>query len=361
MVRSKSKRRATRAKPKRRTVAKKKTTRKRTTTPKELSNEHRQLAVYHNPFSVATAQPKIPDGKVTESLGFKTQAVKEFTNIPGGDGIMHVLLYPGQDAAIAITGDAESDSAFTLNKYNVLGFTGSNGLDWTSVGATGGKANKIDNYAFWRVCSVGLKLSLLNPDEENDGWWESVRVTEPREPSLYRLHTKDVTADKTKGTLAPLQLLENLKSANIVNEKSYATGLLRGIENKMFSLNPVRDFHDFRDQMKVYDLNSDTVGTYDSLNESLNLLEGQDEGQMLVNQIIDPGLDFIYVRIHGRTTVPATRVHLNVVSNQEITFGNDERESRFQTRSGNVGPQTISEHAHVKKATNNSAHHMVPP
>ena len=64
------------------TTPKKRTTRK--SAPKTLTQEHRQLAVYHNPFSRATKQPKIPDGKVTESLGFQTQAVKELVPVTGG-------------------------------------------------------------------------------------------------------------------------------------------------------------------------------------------------------------------------------------------------------------------------------------
>jgi hypothetical protein len=33
----------------------------------------RQLQVYRYPFSVATSQPEIPDGKVTQSFGIKQQ------------------------------------------------------------------------------------------------------------------------------------------------------------------------------------------------------------------------------------------------------------------------------------------------
>lgn len=86
------------------TTPKKKTTRK--TAPKTLTQEHRQLAVYHNPFSRATKQPKIPDGKVTESLGFQTQAVKELVPVTGGDGMLHLLMFAGQNCGLMVNGDA---------------------------------------------------------------------------------------------------------------------------------------------------------------------------------------------------------------------------------------------------------------
>mgnify|MGYP000493856989 CR=1 FL=1 len=329
--------------------------------PTSLPIETRQLAVYHNPFARTTKQPKIPDGKVTESLGFQTQAVRETVAATGGDGILHMLLYPGQDAGLIITGDQQSNAAFTTQKYNVVGFTSSNNLNWSTLTTSGGTATKSERYALWRTVSQGMKLSLLNPAEEDDGWWEAIRVTEPRDPQDFALFTRDSLANRSlAGTIAPLGKLENLKNDNLVNERSYATGLLRDLKDFHFNLNGITDHHDFRQQMTSYFFGANGTGTYDATDVHLPLTAGYIENQNMVNQWVDPGYDMIYVRIHGRTAGNLSRLHVNVVSNQEITFDQTEKESRFQTGSANIGASAISAHATAKRA-NGAAAHIVAP
>lgn len=362
MVRSKSK-------PRRRTPTRKpvKAKRKKSTAKKTSSGmtapiETRQLAVYHNPFARTTKQPKIPDGKVTESLGFQTQAVKEFDTISGGDGITHMLIYPGQDAALLVTGDAESNAAFTTIKYNCLGFTGSNGVNWSSVDGDGGSMVKLDTYALWRTVSCGAVVSLLNPNEQDDGWWEAVRITEPREPYLFGLFNKDCSANNTvSGTVAPVELLGTLLDNNLVNERSYATGLLRDLKNYHFNLNGLLDHHDFRQQTIEYTVDGNEAGTLNSGDKYLTFGDGQLTAQTFINSMIDPGYDMIYLRLHGRSASGSTsRYHVNVVSNQEITFGNEERESRFMTGSANIGSAAMSAHASAKRMNGAAAHRIVP-
>lgn len=363
MVRSKSKPRR-RAPTKRKPVAKRKTVKKKKASPGlggvNAPIETRQLAVYHNPFARTTKQPKIPDGKVTESLGFQTQAVKEFNTIAGGDGITHMLLYPGQDSALLVTGDTESSAAFTTIKYNSLGFTGSNGINWGTVGTSGGNMTKLDQYALWRTVSAGLKISLLNPLEQDDGWWESVRVTEPREPYFWGLFNKDCTANRTtNGTVAPVELLGTLKDNNLVNERSYATGLLRDLNKVHFNLNGLLDHHDFRQQTLEYTVDANEVGVLNAGDVYLPFGDGQLTAQQFINSHVDPGYDMIYIRLHGRAASGSTsRYHVNVVSNQEITFGNEERESRFMTGSANIGSAAMSAHASAKRMNGSAAHHV---
>jgi hypothetical protein len=321
-----------------------------------MSQEHRQLAMYHDPFSRATKQPKIPDGKANESLGFQTQAVLEAV---ASSSDLHFLLYPGQDAGLVIAGDLQSDGAFATQKYNVVGFTGSNGMNWNSVSTAGGIAAMQDNYAWWRCVSSGLRLSLLNPAEEDDGWWEAVRVTEPMETTDYQLTTKDTSANRTsQGTIAPTRLLNKMINRNLVNERSYTTGLLRDLKKHVFSLHGVKDEHDLRQQSEYHDFQADDITNFDSVDVVGTFDIGKGDIKDIINTVIDPGYDMIYIRVKGRSGTNKSRLHVNVVSNQEITFGADERESRFHTASANIGP-AMSEHIHAKRSFG-SASHVVP-
>lgn len=368
--------------PAKKTKAKRKSPKKSTKLAGEGAN---QLAIYHNPFSRATKQPKIPDGKVTESLGFQTQAVGEFIGVnptndpvdPSGlplDGIMHILLYPGQDAGCLVFGDlpgAYSDgNVVSANKYDdfiakasCVGFTGSNGINWSNI-ATGtpvvGLIAKDDPYAAWRVVSTGLRLNLLNPAEEDDGWWEAVRLTEPMRTSDYAFYTRDNDDDTTKGTITPLNILLNQIGNNITNENSYTTGLLRNIGAHTFSCHPIMDQHDVQQQPLTHfvengDINqrkSGAGGFYATFQD------GRPRLQSFINTVIDPSYDMVYIRVHGRSSGANTRLHYNVVSNQEITFSSSEREARFHTSTTNIGPN-MSLHSSAKRG-NGSASNVIP-
>jgi hypothetical protein len=361
-TRSKSKKRVTRRAPVRRSTPKKKTVKRKTTTTVKLAPlEQRQLAVFHNPFSNATKQPKIPDGKASESLGFKTQAVTEVQNLPGGDGMIHMILYPGCNACVCMTGDAASDAAFSANKYNVVGFTDSNDINWSTWTTSGGTANRADTYALWRVVSCGLKLALLNPEEENDGWWEAIRINASTEITNYALLTKDCSGTRTAGVLAPTPLIDAYDTATIVNERSYTTGLLKDIDKVAFTLNGVMDHHDFKRPNNYYDCSLSDVGTVDLTNMYALFDEGRGQGPaaQMRDDNIDSGYDMIYIRIHGKTGSIPTRLHVNAVSNQEIAFGDFTKESRFHTAAANIGLSNAAAHATARRSNYSAAKPMV--
>lgn len=307
--------------------------------------------MYHNPFSKATKQPKIPDGKVTESLGFSTQAVLETQAIDSGNGILHFLLFPGQDCALVVSGDTFSNSTYVTYKYLNVGFTGSNGINHAGVDGTGGTVIYEDDYANWRVVSAGLKLALLNPAEQDDGWYEACRITERLEASDYILGTKDgVKNDASNGTITPALLLERLKTRELVNERSYTTGLLRSLATKKFELHPQTDDHDMKQQTNTQELVNLDVSIDDTIDLVKTLSDGRLNNINLINRTIDKSFDMVYVRCHGRTNAGSpSRIHCNVISNQEITFGGNRREARFHT--GSLNEPMMDAHISAKKSS----------
>ncbi|UNI72615.1 MAG: capsid protein [Avonheates virus SG_28] len=368
MVRAKrstsAKRRTPRKLASRKTTTKRKTPKKKTTSRKlKDTMAHRQLAMYYNPFAKVTNQPKIPDGKVGESLGFQTQSVREISNSPSGDSFnsrLHILLFPGLNVGAVVRGDAGAEAVYTAdtNKINLVGFVGSNDLDFTAVDATGGLVSQTDFYGKWRTVSQGMKLTLLNPDEVNDGWWESIRVQWPQAIADYRISCRDLTTDKTQGAVSPIGVIYKLlASGSMANEPSYATGVLRDIHKHRFDLHPTKDDHDFNDCLQSQILTGDDVASFDAVDQVATFRAGRDNPAEMLRSWIDNSYDMIYVRIHGRQVAPPTKLHMNVVANQEILFTPGIREGRFHTPTENMD---MDEHTHVRRGDTNSAY-TIPP
>lgn len=274
---------------------------------------------------------------------------------------MHLLLYGGQSTGLAVLGDELADVTYALagNKVNHIGFEGSNGLDWSNLGSGGGVVDLIDKYAAWRLVSEGMRLSLLNPAEEDDGWWEACRISIPTDSSAWRFTTTDCTLNRTAdGCVGPNTILAQLSIQSIVNERSYTTGLLRDLKHHVFKLNPRHDEHDMKQQVDRRDLDTEDIVTYDSIDTVATIGVGRDDVVDLIERTVDMSFDFIYVRIRGRTGVNKSRLHANVVSNQEITFAPSEREARFHTKSSNIGAQ-MPAHVAASRASG-SASHVVP-
>lgn len=370
-----------RRKPKASKPVKTKKKRASTAKPKIAHPAERQLAVYHNPFSSATTQPKIPDGKITQSLGMTSQTVGELiaanttsTGAADNSGVMDILLFAGRNCGMLVRGDYAGQfpnkntagTAFTdlKSRYHAISFNDMNpflaALDATGTGSLFAE----EKYAYWRNVSTGLILSLLNPAEEDDGWWEAVRLSESKDSTNYGITQTDATVFGTRVACVPSEVLSETSTEVLSNQNSYTTGLLRDLKNHVFKLNPVLDDHDVTQVKNTFEMvpsyynpaygaPSEARGAHNSF----ATVGGSWETGALIESSVDKSFDMIYIRIHGRTSGNPTRLHFNVVGNQECAFQNDDRESRYHTKSHTVG--NIREHTAAKKS-NNSAAHLVP-
>lgn len=371
-----------------------KTKKKRKTASKKFTASDAQLAVYMNPFARITKQPKIPDGKTTESLGFSTQAVRELQVNNGTAGAvhgikdqMHILLFGGQNCGCLVWNDQASafvdfdtaGTAWTVNYYagynHAIGYTDSN--DFNTNGITGagagssGLITREDKYAMWRLVSQGMRLSLLNNDEENEGWWEACRIYNPCSVNDWIFSEHDAApGDKSAYTVIPHGVMNKIVADDISNTNSYSTGLLRDIGKVAFKLNPIKEEHDPQWQRASWSPDSEvadykhsdtpgagTEGHFFTFNAGANHVKNY------LEEIIDQSHDMVYVRIHGRDTgaggaLMSSKLHLNVISNQEIMFENDERESRFQSLS--FKHSKMGHALNAAKTDVNRAHHVPP-
>lgn len=243
-----------------------------------------QLAVYRNAFSTATTNPKIPDGKAYHSSGVRLQAVKEWIN--DGTTTMDFLIFPGLNNGL-IMAKANTTNGRYLSYPSHGVFTAAENI-FTQTPATA-----IDK---WRVVSQALKVTLVNNSDENDGWWEAVRVQLSNSASIKfdpvatgPIVGTDVAADKLPNVDVDRQMVEN---------PTYVSGKLRDIHRHVFQLAPQGADHDFNELGIAIDNTS--TGVY---------------------SLLDRNFDAIYLRIHGRTgTSSPTRVMTHMVCNQEIVY-----------------------------------------
>ncbi|UNI72635.1 MAG: capsid protein [Avonheates virus SG_479] len=323
-----------------------------------------QLEVLHDPFSDATAQPKIPDGKVNDSLGFTTSKVLEMGNRTSSTEI-HCLLHAGQNCGMTLQ---EVDLASGATTYYNVGFDGSNVCDWSAAGhgtTTPFTVSSVDKYALWRVVSAGLQLKLLNPTEEDDGWWEAVRVNVAHDSAGWMLHLTDgATNPATNGCIVPTNILNNFRTsgANLANDSTYSTGLLRDLHRVQFELHGRTDYHDFTHQKGEMAINDGIVlvsklGTSD---DQVLFDNGHDDVHEMIDNFVDSSYDMIYLRLHCRANTGTgnqlgSRFHTHLVSNQEIYFPENSRESRFHTKGDSIGPQPMGVHFQGRRAMQNAA------
>lgn len=347
-------------------AAKKKPPKKRNSPKPSLNSQSKmEMEIYKHPHTMVTTHPKIPDGKVPRSLGLSNQSAGELTasltTQPGGQpgnaaGVMHILIFPGQNSGALIYGSTGSYTTSTGTNFNnalapgeSIFWEGSPDLSFGSVtSTTGGTISTTFEYASWRNVSQGLSLGLLNPAESDDGWWEMVRVTDTLDPEDYQVRNRVDTDTTAYGTVAPQGKLTNdLLTRNLGNNNSYRTGLLRDIHKEYFQLLPSYKDHDFLQQMDEQAFTGDDIQSVMNAGGEENgryvRFNNTDDSRNFINSKVDPSFDMIYLRIHGRTSGEATRLHYNMCANHEVTYSARDIEGRFMT-------PTVNDSAGVSKA-----------
>ena len=331
-----------------------------------------QLEVLHNPFAGSTSQPKIPDGKVSTSLGFSLQNVKEYFNKPGFN-TLHCILYAGQKSAFAIWDVDDSLKYKSSRDFDVLSFNDAGGYDISQLVAlsdaqpTPGEGDIIqnDSYALHRVVSVGLQMKLLNPADENDGWWEAIRVNRPFDENEYYMTNVSGLSTGEEAAIVPDLKQMGLDEADMVNDPTYSTGILRDLDNVQFNLAGRLDYHDYRvmdaKHPVSFDGTSFDICTYNTITQ-LSRFTDEDVAREIINQGIDNSFDMIYIRLHCRARTSSSeefngsRLHCNVVSNQEVYFNSGTRDNRYHTPSYSIGEQTCALHMNARRANFKAAH-----
>lgn len=247
-----------------------------------------------NPFDKSAIGAKIPDGKATVSNALRVQAVKEFT-VPVATGIANILFYPGLNAV------AYMDITTNIGT-NTLSYANHVRTDIAAFSAqTPGPATFLSEKLLkWRVVSQALRVTMLNNADENDGWFECIRVdptyADPVEQLRFDLMIPGGAVSVRDKAEIPF-ISETIPEGNWANHPTYVSGKIRDLHQYMWKLNSISTDHEFSDM---------------DLSSGLNLSNSQ----------IDTHMDCIAIRLHGRkgTGVEPTRVIMHAVSNQELIF-----------------------------------------
>jgi len=238
-----------------------------------------------DPFDTTFAQPKLFDGAVTRSSGLKFRSTGNITlDATGADNL--IVLFPGLSNCMSWkigSGSYQTHSVFP-----------------THVGTPTDRQNL--NRA--RLVSSALKISLLNSSDDNEGYWEAIRV--PMEEFKGQALTL-VDASAPVGEDYAVVPGSTFSVTNLSNYQTFQTGRLKDIHRFLFKLNSNSADHPFT---SVKHQSAAVVAT----------------------DCVDPYFDVVIIRIVGRIdAVTPSMIQYDLVSNQEIVYRDNTVMGRLAT------------------------------
>ncbi len=342
--RARKPRKSVKARPSRKRTTRKRSTYNRKPVHAGMAYDHStqgSLAIYRDPFTPRAAEAKIPDGKTRLSVGTRLNASRSLKNKSGGDDILHVLLYPGISQGMVVWGDTGelTNRGFTATQYN-----NHMTFDVASIYNAGAGADGPvifnEKISKWRLVSQGLKLQLMNTDEENDGWFQAIRLNDAFQAAQLGFYSGDNVNQQTSTVFGPdLTMLTDLENKNLMNSPTYSEGRLKDIHKTCFELQPQTDDHEFKSLPAKYTVvNGTDIATVGGGPAYVSLQGDTAQAHAIVGQLLDDAFDCVYIRIHcrsntgaGSTTGSSLRAH--IISNQEIVYDEDQSEHKFMTQS----------------------------
>ena len=246
------------------------------------------IATLYNPFSIKNTTPKWPDGLANFSLGLKMQYASE---IYGKE--LTLVLFPGcTNWCLGYTSNEVDDNPnapintviVNLNHGDDRGIkiVQKRGVDTDNVTF----APVVQTYSSWRGVSYAMKIKCCNTDEQNDGWFEAVRIpknmflertglalfmnaTPPNQPGELPANRVSLAPTTNRDIYNPVfytgQILPSWAMQSRYLTKlpqgaikpipsrlatwkelpTFATGKLKDIGDVMFQLNPAKEHNEF--------------------------------------------------------------------------------------------------------------------
>lgn len=165
----------------------------------------------------------------------------------------------------------------------------------------------------WRLVSGAAKFTLINNADENDGWFEAIRINPNWNTAAIGGFISPTVSNGTLsgGNAIPPTLLA--PAIDWAGNPSYVTGRIRDLHNHIFKLNSNSADHDF-------------------------ILLGVGGAATPAKDLFDPTYDCIAIRFYGRgtagsTTDPPTRLLMEFVSHQEVVYDEGSIMATVATRS----------------------------
>lgn len=252
-----------------------------------------QVAILTDPFSLVS-QPKLWDGKKQASSGLRLRTTGELTLSQLGPS--YLCIVPGLSTVLAWESDLRTDH------FNVP--------------FRGHLATIVDrkNVKLARLVSAGLRLTMINNSDQNEGYWEAARIS---------VQPSDFTVDAVTGALRytltqptdPNVPGTGISGSNPVpdiplsNHQTYQSGKLRDLEMMQFKLNSVDNEHDFTPIFEP----------------------------PTTSMFLDETFDMLLIKLHGRAqSTGPTQLMFDAVSNQEVIYLEDTSLARLMTLNSKV-------------------------
>lgn len=310
-------------------------------TRRKQGSSNADLTVMKAPFSNVTQHPKIPDGGATHSLSRRMRNVSQITNI-AGKLEMYVILHPSMGIGVSVINDVNQIGTDNLT---YLGYPQHDvGLDINTWSGAPGRYNaqNASDISKWRIVSQAMRLELMNSAEEDDGWYEAIRINNKNDLVDHWALTDtgngttltEVSLGIKKGTV----FRDYLDSLTFCEQKGYKTGLLKDLKHKEFKLNPTRNEICFKDLLEEYFVNTGGAGVGDAdiaLNQGIFRIPDGNCAN-IYNALMDDQHDMIILKLHCRANTGSgntngSRFLIDVISNQEFCYHPDTRYSHLQT------------------------------
>lgn len=315
---------------------------KRKTTKKKTPMLSPHTAAYLNPFSTLTSQPKIPDGKASESVGVTYRNITEVADNATNGAPTTFLLVPALGYGVCIANDNISGSETWQDSFNALNlrefstapgafFNLNPGLDEPLLAKTE-VSFETGGVAHWRLVSMGMRISLLNPVESDDGWYEACQLTYDDNADYWRTIPKNGKIQPNNHFMAPAGHMLLAVGEDVSNERTYKTGLLRDLHKTVWRCMPCKEDHDFQNLTGSVYTNT-AEGDFIAADKALTWRKGSVSAKELIEQTIDNSYQMVLVRCHGRGggATPPSRYHVDTQANYEFIYSTDSVVNKFHT------------------------------
>jgi ribosomal protein L35 len=237
-----------------------------------------------DPFNTGISNLKLRDGKTQRSAGVRFRSTGEIKCDHAETTV--IVLFPGHSNGLCW----RTNATFGTNTGTAGIYT--NSLFNNHVNTTTDRTN----IKQLRIVSSGLKLNLVNNEEQNDGYWEAARI--PIDPVEF-------TCDATTGRCIPTFLTGSGFDIDLSNHTTYQSGRNKDLHKYLFKNN------------------------YHTVDHPFSYVTASTPEIM-----IDQAFDMVVIKIRGRSdSVNQTKLMFELVSNQEIVYNENTALARLMSPS----------------------------
>lgn len=317
----------------------------------------RQLQVYRYPFSVATSQPKIPDGTPTLSIGFKYQGQETKTIATPNAGVNNIspLLY----VLSPLFGQPLIIHHVNANGVGTLYYPPVQNNIFPPFILTPGPAGaniSLENataFSEYRIVSQGLRLKCTANDNLNGGYWEAIRFNASEVGFQHQMSIRAADAGGVgRFFITPDVITNLLAKTNWLNNPTYQMGKTKSLSQFEFRLSPQVEDHLFIDIPRV--METSTL----RYQNGIELLDDGEDERKIHQWGLDNQFDMIAIIVSAEA---GSTIMSHFTANYECKIKCENSMSLFSTESTNAGSALKQKQTDFKLQERLPGHYLAGP